>query len=357
MTVDDDPFATPDHARVGASKEDIVRGGRYRLPRRDGTHKPRGWMRTTNLVGAISDAYALRLWEIGEALTGVSLSATLYAQLLADAPAEMDKATRRAWAATFLEQAKDISGGNRAAQHGNYRHQVVEDWHEGLPTAHHEAGARRHLHLYADALVRNQLRAVPHMQERIVLNEAVEACGRLDNVVEDLRTGLLHIGDLKTKKDFWSWLELKAQLAVYANADAMWDETTGTWVDMPPVDRSVGMLLWMPRIDPTDVDQEPRVEVYEAPLEDGWTTAQLAYQVVQARRLHKNASTHGVRVRVAPIVSETERWAARFAAVDSMDDGSRLVDECRAAGAWNMVVAGAARAAVERLTGTKNLVS
>ena len=354
MIAVEDPFATADEARVSTSSgEDIVRGGRYRLPHRDGAHKPRGWMRSTNLVSAISDQFALRLWEIGETLAGVAVSTELYTRILADAPQNMAKAERRVWTERFVELAKDASGGNKAAAHGNMRHNMVEDHHAGLPTAHYDAASRRHLHLYTEALVRTQLRALPQMQERIVLCEALETCGRLDNVLEDQRTGRWMIGDLKTKKKFWTVQELGAQLAVYANADAMWDAVAGVWVNMPPVDSTTGVLLWMPRIDPEDEDQEPRVDVYEVDLEAGWATAQLAYAVVQERQAAKSKKSRRAWLREGAAVTDTERWAARFAAVDAKADGARLVRECQAAGAWNAAVAKAARVAYERLTVTK----
>lgn len=346
-TVDnvEDPFDIP----TRANREDAVRGGRYRLPRRDGSHKPYGWMRTTNLVSAISDQYALRVWEIGEVLAGVVVSPEVYAALVAAAPQNMSKADRRVWVDRFIEHAKDASGGNRAAHHGNARHAMVEGFHEGLPAAHYDAGARRHLHLYAEALVRNDLQALPDMQERIVLVEALETCGRLDNIVEDRRTGRLHIGDLKTKKKFWTWLELCAQLAFYAHGEAMWDAAAGVWTDMPVVDQAVGLLLWMPRIDPEDEDQEPRVDVYEADLERGWATIQLAHAVVEERKAAKSVKSPRAWMRPAAPISETERWAARFAAVDTLAEGSRLVAAARTAGVWGEALAQSARLAYERL--------
>jgi hypothetical protein len=110
----------------------------------------------------------------------------------------------------------------------------------GLGYAHRDAATRRALVLYQEALKRHQLVAVEGMQERIVLVEELEACGRIDNVLEDrnaleldLRVrpeaagpgnqGPLYVADLKTQRRFWTWLEIKAQQACYNHAVAMWD--------------------------------------------------------------------------------------------------------------------------------------
>jgi hypothetical protein len=102
----------------------------------------------------------------------------------------------------------------------------------------------------------------------------------------------------------------------------------------------------MPKEHPSG---EPAVDVYEVDIEAGWRTAQLAREVVLDRRGGKSATVPRARLREAPSVTETERYAARFAAVSSLAEGSALVAEAKAKRVWNIVLAEEARTAKERL--------
>jgi hypothetical protein len=370
-----DPFATPEAVKV-SHRGEIITGGRYRLPHRDGTHKTRGWMRVTNLVSAYSDQFGLRMWEIEQVLLGLTHGATLgdlpeelvsalYAELLAAGLDTMEKAERREWVEGFVERAKDASGGNAGAKYGTHRHAVVEAHHAGLPLGYQTAPTRRQLALYASALERNKLVALPGMQERRVLIESLEAVGTLDNILQDLITELLLIGDLKTQKRFWTYLEIGAQFSCYANADAMWDEETGKWVDMPKVSRDIGLILWMPRpvcpvvdcgktlpcAEHPGPDPEPRVDIYEVDLVAGWKTARRAFEVVRDRAEARAKHSPRAWLRPAPPVTLTEQYAARFAAVESKAEGSALVAEARQAGVWSEILADCARRALARIQG------
>lgn len=348
MTTDvEDPFDTP-----APPERKILDRGRYWLPRMDGTKKPWGWMRVSNLVSAYSDQFGLRMWEIEHAFRGVAKDSALYADLTDEIARwdRMDKQGRKRAVETFLERCKTVTGGDAGSKHGNQRHHAVEAMHVDatLPDQHPDAGTRRSLSLYAAALVRNGLRAVPGMQERIVLVESLEVCGRLDNVLEDVAAGGLHIGDLKTQKRFWTWLEVAAQFACYAHADAMWDFERNQWVDMPPVSQDIGMILWMPR---ETEDGQPWVDVYEVDLVAGWETARRAYEVVKDRSAAKSARGPRAWLRQAAPATLTEQYAARYAALDSLEDGRALGLEAVAAGAWDATLAVVAKRAYDRLTG------
>jgi hypothetical protein len=359
--IEDDPFALPAESRV-AARQDVIQRGRYMLPNRDGTKKARGFQRVSNLVSAISDQFGLRMWEIEQTLRGVSASHALYQELRDKDLDGLEKDARKAWVEGFMERCKTAAEADHGARFGNHRHAVVEGLHAGLPLGIQNSYTRRHLSLYTEALIRNHLRALPAMQERRILVESLGVVGTLDNVVEDMLTGLLHIADLKTQRRFWTWLEISAQLACYANADAMWDNELGQWVDMPAVTREVGMVLWMPRVPPcaygcTQTCEhpagEPRVDVYEVDIAAGWETAQLCYRVVRDRAQAKNSTAPRGRIRLAAPIGETERYAAMFAAADSVAEGRALVAEVKRKGLWGPVLGDAAKSAHERLTSTK----
>lgn len=357
-TVDiDDPFARP----VG-NRAEVITGGRYRLPNLDGTPKEGGWQRVSNLVGAYSDQFALRLWELEQMAFGIKVDYSLYRELLDADLAGMNRDDRKRWVEAFTERCKVASGGAEGTLFGINRHTLVEDYHAGLPTGiTNGSAARRHLSLYASALVRHKLRAVEGMQERRILVQSLEVVGTLDNVLEDLLTGLLHIGDLKTQKRFWTFLEIAAQLATYAHGDAMWDPILGMWVEMPKVSLDLAHVLWMPRVAPCAFGctrtcehppGEPRVDIYNVDIKKGWATAQRAYEVVKDRSEAKGSKAPWGWLRPAPSISDTERYAAMFAAVESIQEGAALVAECKARGIWSEVLADCARTARERIEST-----
>jgi hypothetical protein len=353
-----DPFATSDDllgAELAASRSRIITAGRYRLPNLDGSPKKGGWQRVTNLVSAFSDQFGLRMWEIEQILIAYTINpeetGTRIASLMRLVQT-MTKANKRGEIESFLSWCKDIAGGNEGANFGNNRHELVEADHLAIPTAAPDGFARQHLYLYRAALVRNELNAVPAMQERRVLVEELEAVGTLDNVLEDLRLHGLHIADLKTQKRFWTWLEIAAQLACYANAVAYWEPAdpknprAGKWVPMPAVSKTVGMVLWMPKEHPSGT---PAVDVYEVDIEAGWKTAKLAREVVLDRAGGKRAKEPRAWLRKAAPVTLTEQYAARFAAVESRTEGSALVAEAKARGVWDAILAGEAQTAMKRL--------
>jgi len=358
MTDLSDPFANPDDiaSSFGAIRKKIISGGRYRLPCRDGSHKSYGWQRVTNLVGAYSDQYALRVYEIGAVLQGLKDAPELFDEVANTDFASMSKVDRRDWVEKFTERAKDAAKANEGRDFGNLRHAQVEADHAGLPLGAVDAHARKHLGLYRAALVRHKLRALPGMQERRVLVEELDAIGTLDNVLEDLVTGLFHIADLKTIKRFWTFLEIAAQLACYARAGAMWEPSTtddplaGRWVDMPKVDLAIGHVLWMPREHPSGISA---VDVYDVDIMAGWETAQLARKIVLDRAGGKGKRDPRGWKRGAPIATLTEKFAARFAAVDTIEDGGALVREAKAAGVWSPILADCATEAKARITREK----
>lgn len=354
----EDPFATGDDlagVELARKRGQIITAGRYRLPDLDGSPKKGGWQRVTNLVKAITDQFSLRVWEIEQILVALHVNEEKVLAALRSILIRIqgqDYAARRAGIEEFLDFCKNLSGGNEGAKFGNARHELVEADHLAIPTAVPDAFARQHLHLFKSALVRNELERVPDLAERRVVIPRFDAIGTLDAVLLDLRRKSLHIGDLKTQKQFWTWLEIAAQLACYANAVAMWVPTdpknarVGRWVDMPKVDLSIAFVLWMPKNHPSG---EPAVDVYEVDIEAGLRTAELAREVVLERRGGKSAKNPRAWLREAPAVTETERYAARFAAVSSRQEGSALVEECKRKGLWNIVLADEAKQALERL--------
>lgn len=358
--MDVDPWATVEDVAV-RPREDarakIITAGRYRLPNRDGSEKKGGWQRVTNLVGAFADQFGLRMWEFEQIMTAIYVDEmTVLADLRMtfEALQKMERKIDRRFAVEdFVDRCKNVSGGNEGTKFGNNRHALAEADHLDLPMGATDGFAREHMALFRSALVRNRLVRLEGMAERRVLVEELGAIGTLDAILHDLVRDCFTVGDLKTQKKFWTWLEISAQEACYANAVAMWesandpsDARAGRWVDMPAVSKEIGHVLWMPREHPSG---SPAVDVYEVDLVAGWKIAKLAREVVDARSSAKRVREPMAWLRSAPPVTLTEQYAARFAAVDDAAQGRALVAEAKKAGVWSVVLADEAARAKSRI--------
>jgi len=278
--------------------------GRYKMPLLPGESGPKsggdwvsgGLQSMTNLAASISDTKALGRWELEQALIGVGLHPELAAELRnvvyaakgrgVDFQALKDEPETRLRTALGLlaERAKDISGGNAARDAGIVRHDV---WEVRGKTGEQAGTGQINTEIVSleGLLDAAGFEVVPELVERTVRNLEVAAAGRFDNILMHRRTGQLYMADLKTKqKDFWSFLEIDAQLAGYAYAEYMLSQppTFGDhvfYVDGPRalgVDLTVGVVLHMP-------SNGARPRLRKADLVSGWETLQLARRVCTQR--------------------------------------------------------------------------
>jgi hypothetical protein len=349
MTVSIDPDPLFDEAEPPAK---LVTGGRYRLPNRDGSHRPGGWMRTTNLVSAYSDTRRLALWQARMILIGLRDRQDIFEELCSTPLERMDTDAARKALEDLAADAQSAARADVGRRRGDARHSMVQHLYE-----HDQVigtwEMREHLDMYLKALDAHHLQAVPGLCERVIICEELGCAGRFDNVFEDLDTGTLHIGDLKTQRMFWTLLEIEAQFAVYAHADAMWDAERGMYVDMPPVSRELGFAVHMPQAPDDDGRLRP-VEVLNIDLVEGWRTAHRALQNVKDRARARSAAYLRAAVRPLPapveaVLSTVEAYAARFAVVGTPAEGSALVSRAKADGVWGPELAGCAASAAQRL--------
>lgn len=308
--------------------------GRYHLPplvpeawqsNYAGKHRPYGWMRMSNVTSAISDQRALQMWQDEKALRGFVARHDLYERLCV-----MPEDSPRADWVALAEEARSAAKADGPSARGTARHDMLETW----LTTGREVGTpamKLQLREVIDTLRLHLLKPVPELTERIIVNEEIQAAGRFDGGVIDLTTGELHVDDLKTKrKQYWSMLEVRAQLAGYARATAMWCPKQLCYVDPPRFSYNVGYVVHLP-VD-GDVDPESStfgqnvVHLLEADLRKGWETALLAYKVVKDRAEAKSVAGLACR-RVTPEISEIERYAVWLAAVETPEEGSALLAE------------------------------
>lgn len=310
----------------------VVRAnGRYHLPplvseawqpNYAGKHQPWGWMRMSNVIGAYSDQRALQLWQDEMALRGFAERHDLYERLCV-MPAD---ASREKWVA-LAEEARIAAKANAPAARGTARHDMLETWltqSRAVGTVSMKLQLTEIITAFNDHL----LRPVPELTERIIVNEQIQAAGRFDGAVIDLQTGELLIDDLKTKRrQFWTMLEVRAQLAGYTHATAMWCPRTLCYVDPPRFSQDIGIVVHLP-VD-GDENGKPVVHLLDADLRKGWKTARRAYNVVKDRSEAKSAQGLACK-RIPPKLTDVERYALLLAAVETPAEGSKLLAEISA---------------------------
>lgn len=405
MSPMEDPFnVKPSELRKSA---ELVTGGRYRLPNRDGTHHKGGWTRATNLAASISDTKALGDWEQRMVLLGLRqlllplkdllplafMSPTDPLRTLLVEPLEdLEPGKLRSLLMGLAAQLKGLAKADAGATQGSLAHRMVEDHHAGLPSQLIPDEILAKLPLYVTKLDAHRLEPLAGMQERQVMVEALNGVGTLDNIMRDLlaMTGCSScqdtgfsgdqavpggacwdcrgqgwtpvgrgmwpdkIADLKTQKRFWSWLETTAQLAFYAHGDAMWDAALGRWVDMPPVNRELGVVAWMPTLAADGSALEhPVVDIYEVDLTEGWETLLLAHKVHARRAAAKSVRNPWGWLRPLPRASVVEAYARRLHEVETQEEASRVYEDAARGGFWGPELEQVAQEILPRLLTAK----
>jgi hypothetical protein len=239
-----DPFATASSLLTDDEDPERITGGRYRLPDLSRNEAgelitgsgPRkgGWQRVTTLVKAIGDARALDLWHQREIIKGLVLSPDLYDLACAALSTITDPGELRDALGQLATQALTAAGADVGRNLGTAFHGFTEAQDIGMM---HYARRKWHgkLEKYATGMRAHGLQVLPEYVERKVVILRYSLAGTLDRILWDAASGCYRIGDLKSQKAFWTWLETSAQLAAYAMADAMWDRRACTYVDMPKV--------------------------------------------------------------------------------------------------------------------------
>lgn len=329
------PFGTRiDH--LGRYKMPLLPGERG--PKAGGDWVPRGVQSATNLAGAIVESRQLGIWERERTQIGLAMRPDLVERLAflvrkAMVTDEIDFGRERLHDSDagklivkeldlIHKEAKQTAGGNLAAQRGTNRHDA---WEARAPRPDGVLGGlfgtpevNEQIEALEKLLEQKGLRRVPGLSERTVRNVELRAAGRFDDVLQTTRdihgtqadhtcalaggcipAGTLLMADLKTKqRAYYSWLEVRIQLAVYATAEWMLidgaqtlDATRGadgTWYVPGPkhhVSQDWGVILWAPSNG--DAPQLKR-----ANLRKGFAHAQLARAVCDARSEAKNVAAH-----------------------------------------------------------------
>lgn len=194
-----------------------------------------------------------------------------------------------------MEEAKNAAGAKVGANLGTALHAFSEALDRGeqpiIPPPY-----RPHMAAYTALMDQYGLEVVEI--EKVVLCQTYDIAGTLDRIVRFTRDvdvelvgggtytfkkGTLAILDLKTGRDLsYGWLEISIQLAVYAQAENIWDKEALTWSPMyPEIDKNVALVVHLPATAPGET---VKATMYAVDVETGWAFADLCAQVRDARK-------------------------------------------------------------------------
>lgn len=341
-----DPFTTASAVKSTDEDPERITGGRYRLPdltigvggalETGAGPRKGGWQRVTTLVKAIGDSRALDLWHQRLLIMGMVKRPDLYDLACATVATTPDEDLRDALE-SLAGRILVAAGADEGANLGTAFHGFTEAQDLGLM---HYAWRIWHGKLanYSSGLVAQGLQVVPEFVERRVVVLEYGLAGTLDRVLWDLVNTRHVIGDLKSQKKFWTWLEISAQMAAYAMADAMWDRRRRCYVDMPKVDTAEAVVAWMPVAHPDGLDgsgqegAEDGVDFFSVDLEKGRAALDLCHQVDRMRSDAKSVHQTWGLLRPAPGLALVESFARRLDAVGTPAEGSAVWAEVVKAG-------------------------
>lgn len=344
----DDPFGPAMRPGEGHDDDGVKRDrwGRYLLPNpQSGREMP--WTRATTFAKTISDTFTLSMWGRRMAIKGLTMREDLY--VLASSTSLDDRKTLN----EIADKAAEHAGAKVGASLGTALHSFTEQ-HDRGESVTAPAKYRPHVAAYIAALAEHGVEVVPAYIERIVIVRKYNVAGTFDRifrVVRDvtielpgvgtitLRAGQLIIGDLKTGRDLsYGWLEIAVQLALYANADLVWNRDTGEYEPMPELDQRVAMVAHLPA-----QEGDARCEMFDVNIAQGWAAAQLCADVREARRTSKGLAVPRTVSRASAALTAAEEpavevdpagWGDKIDAAVTVADLSHIWRTATAARQW-----------------------
>ena len=240
------------------------RWGRYLLPDPE-TGIERAWTRVTTVSGVLGDRYNLELWQQRMVALGLADRPDLLALVRVH---RRDKRRLKQLVADALE----AGNSEHRREIGTAIHAATEAADLGEPI---DLGPPFDLDVaaYSAEMRRRGIRVVDGWVERILLAPQLGVAGTTDRLLECDEWELPRIGDVKTGATIhFSELDHAVQLAMYANATHYWDYDDLELKPMPEIDRTRGLIIWVPA-------GEARCEVHELDLELGYEAARVAVEV------------------------------------------------------------------------------
>lgn len=226
------------------------------------------YQRATTLAGLMEGRTGLEKW--GKRNVGRGL--TMRPDILAAIAACPDTDTTRLDG--LCNQAVEAAAGSAGANLGTALHEMtarVDAGEDFRPLPPWDVDIKA----YRDLLERARIVICPEWIEQTCVVPELGVAGTFDRIVEV--DGRMWIADLKTGKSLdYAWGSIAIQLAVYANAEFVWDWDHKCRRDMPEVQKKSGLVIHLPA-------GKGEATLHVVDIEAGWDAAKQATWVREWR--------------------------------------------------------------------------
>lgn len=294
---------------------------RYKIPHPD-TGRPARWTRATTFAKAIAETENLQRWAERHVAKGIALRPDLLARV------EQTPLDQRRILDQVANQAKTAAGAWKKAGYGTTFHGLTERVDLGeLDPFQMGPPWGSMLRTYVQSLHGAGIKILPEYVEQTVVVKKFMVAGTFDRIVA-MPNGELWIADLKTGRDLsWSMGEIAIQLALYANADKIYDFDAGEFRDMPEVSKDQALVIHAPV-------EGNAVSLIRVNIAIGWEAAELCAAVRNWRKFRGLSET----VVSEPIPDDApdlpRHLVARIEAANTTEDLSLIWREADAKGEW-----------------------
>lgn len=267
-----------------AKPEPVVQNGKYVIPR--GGER---FTRCTTFAASIDDRYSLERWQQRMVGTGLVLRQDLYALWAANID---DRDHLNDLCEQAIEAAKASAGANLGTALHSFAEQIDRGETPVIPSPWDADIAA-----YTACLDANGVRVDPNLMEGVVVCRSLGVAGRYDRIVTIDGWPKPFIADLKTGDIHYAMNTIAIQLAIYANADELYDPDTDQLSPMPDVDLEQAVVIHLPA-------GTGKCTLHMVDIKAGWEAARLCRDV-RAWRTTRNLATP-----FESTTSERAKWLA-----------------------------------------------
>jgi hypothetical protein len=238
------------------------RWGRYLITTTSG--KQTSFTRVTTIAKCLDDEGALTAWKGRMTATGL----VHRNDLLVAASTSLDdkQALDR-----IVQQAIEAAGASSKANIGTALHQLTQQIDLGRKPAI-LPGLQGDVTAYTAGITRHGVIIDPRLVEVLLVNEKFEYAGTADRIARFNTRKKKQVFDLKTGNIDYAINAIAVQMAMYANAEYIYNWQTQERLPMPDIDKTRGVIIHLPA-------GQAKCELYEVDLVAGWEAAQMAMEV------------------------------------------------------------------------------
>ena len=282
------------------------RWGRYRIVTANG--KETSFTRVTTISKSLDDEGALTAWKGRMTLTGVVQRNDLLvaASTCLDDKSSLDR---------IVQQAIEAAGASSKANIGTALHQLTQAIDLGQKPAI-LPGLQADVDAYTAGMTRHGIIIDPRLVEVLLVNEKHEYAGTADRIARFSSRKRKQVFDLKTGNIDYAINSIAVQMAMYANAEYIYDWRTKERQPMPDIDKTRGVIIHLPA-------GKAQCDLYELDLVAGWEAALMAMDV---RAWRKRKDLH---IKVHADAASTEASPSTSVGVASDINRSHVLDRIK----------------------------